>query len=137
MRRRHICSVVLCAAGVLLTLMAVIPGSEGWNALYNVMHGLFGLAAYAAGPLMIYAAIVISANKTGSTITFTVVKIILFMIMLCAAAEIFGVGKINGENFGEVCASLYNGGTEFHGGGFFALVLGVPLLFWGNSALVR
>lgn len=132
MRRRHICSVVLCAAGVLLTLMAVIPGSEGWNALYNVMHGLFGLAAYAAGPLMIYAAIVISANKTGSTITFTVVKIILFMIMLCAAAEIFGVGKINGENFGEVCASLYNGGTEFHGGGFFALVLGVPLLFLGK-----
>lgn len=132
MRRRHICSVVLCAVGVLLTLMAVIPGTEGWNALYNVMHGLFGLAAYAAGPLLIYAAVVISAKKTGSTIAFTVFKIILFMIMLCAAAEIFGVGKINGDSFGEVCASLYNGGTEFHGGGFFALILGVPLLFLGK-----
>ena len=131
-RRRHICSVILCAVGVLLTLLALIPGSEGWNALYKFIHGVFGLAAYAAGPLMIYAAVVISAKKTSSTIAFTVFKIILFMIMLCAASEIFGVGKINGDNFGEVCASLYNDGKEFRGGGFFAIILGVPLLFLGK-----
>lgn len=131
-RRRHIWSVILCALGVLLTLMALIPGSEGWNALYNFIHGLFGIASYAAGPLMIYAAIVISAQKTSTTVATTVMKIILFMIMLCAMAEIFGAGKINGDNFAEVCAALYDGGKEFRGGGFFALILGVPLLFLGK-----
>lgn len=132
MQKRRIASVITLAVGVLLTLLAIIPGSMGWHALWSVMHGLFGFAAYTVGPLMIYAAIVISADKTDGVIAFTVFKTVLFTLILCAAVEIFAVGKVNGENFGEVVVNLYKGGTEFSGGGFFALILGVPLLFLGK-----
>ena len=132
LKKRRIASVILFAAGVLLTLMAVIPGSMGWRALYDVMHGLFGFAAWAAGPLMVSAACVISSKKTQSTIRLTILKRLLFMLMLCAAVEIFAVGKVNGENFFKVVESLYTNGMSLKGGGVFAVVLGVPLLFLGK-----
>lgn len=131
-RRRRVTSVVLFAAGIVLTLIAIIPGSQGWNGLYKVIHGLFGIGAYAVGPLMIFSAIVISMQKTHSAISFTIVKCVLFLLIFCAAVEIFAVGCVNGENFGELCANLYKGGVEFSGGGFFAIVFGVPLLFLGK-----
>lgn len=132
LQKRRIVSVVLFAAGILLTLMALIPGSMGWRALYDVMHGLFGVVAWAAGPLTVYAAFVISSQKTHNTIRATILKRVLFMLMLCAAVEIFGVGKVNGANFGEVFVNLYVDGVKFTGGGVFALILGVPLLFLGK-----
>lgn len=132
MQKRRIASVIILAAGVLLTLLAIIPGSMGWRALWSVMHGLFGLAAYTVGPLMIYAAIVISSNQTRNIIALTVFKTVMFTLIFCAAVEIFAVGKVNGANFGEVVVNLYKGGADFSGGGFFALILGVPLLFLGK-----
>lgn len=132
LRKRRTASVIMCAVGVLLTLIALIPGSMGWKVLYDVMHGLFGFMAFAAGPLVISAAAVIGSKKTHSTIALTLLKRSLFMIMLCAAAEIFGVGKVNGEDFFKVIQNLYTDGVNIIGGGVFAVVLGVPLLFLGK-----
>lgn len=131
-QRRKIGSVVLLALGTLLTLLAIIPGSEGWNALWGVMHGLFGFAAYAVGPLMIYLAVIISAKQPKDAVAVAVLKSVFCLLLLCAAVEIFAVGFVNGENFGEVCKNLYENGRNFKGGGFFALFLGVPLLFLGK-----
>ncbi|MGN0699970.1 MAG: hypothetical protein ACI4J8_03120, partial [Oscillospiraceae bacterium] len=40
-RRRRIASVILCALGIVFTLLSIIKGSDGWTALYDVIHGLF------------------------------------------------------------------------------------------------
>ncbi|MGN0678216.1 MAG: DNA translocase FtsK [Oscillospiraceae bacterium] len=132
LRNRRITSVILLAVGLFMTLLAIIPGSEGWNALYNVLHGLFGFAAYALGPVMIYMAVVISAKQPKNTIAVTIFKASFLLLLVCAGAEIIGIGKVNGENFGEVVKNLYVNGKDFKGGGFFALILGVPLLFLGR-----
>ena len=128
--RRKIASVALLALGVVFAFIAIIPGSEGWNALHNVMHGLFGIPAYVFGPFMITLAVLISSNRPNAA--FTVWKFVFAQLILCAAFEIFITGKVNGANFGEVCANLYTNGVNFAGGGFFALILGVPLLFLGK-----
>ena len=130
MKKRKIASVVLLAVGVVFTLIAIIPGSEGWRALHDVMHGLFGIPAYTVGPLMITLAILISSNRPN--VAFTVGKFVFAQLILCAAFEIFITGKVNGENFGDVVVKLYQNGINFAGGGFFALFLGVPLLFLGQ-----
>lgn len=132
LKKRQTASVIMIAAGVILTLISLIPGSMGWRTLYDVTHGLFGIAAFVVGPLMIYAAVVILSNKTHGKIAFTIFKISLFALILCAAFEIFGVGKVNGENIGKVIANLYTDGVKFKGGGAFSLILGVPLLFLGK-----
>ncbi len=130
--RRRIASVILCALGIVFTLLSIVKGSDGWTALYDVIHGLFGVGAYVVGPVMIYAAIILSLNRTRSTVLSAVLKSILCVLMVCAAAEIFLCGKVNGENFGELVKNLYASGLELRGGGFFALIIGVPLLFLGK-----
>ncbi|MGN0683609.1 MAG: DNA translocase FtsK [Oscillospiraceae bacterium] len=132
LRNRRIASIILLALGAFFTLLAIVPGSEGWRALYNVMHGLFGFAAYALGPIMIYTAVVLSAKQPKNTIAVTIFKFSFLLLLLCAGVEIVAVGKVNGENFGEVVKNLYENGRDFKGGGFFALFLGVPLLFLGR-----
>lgn len=129
-KNRKIASVILLAVGVVLTLIAIIPGSEGWRALHDVMHGLFGIPAYTVGPLTITLAVLISSNRPN--VSFTVIKFIFAQLILCAAFEIFITGKVNGEDFGDVVVKLYQNGINFAGGGFFALFLGVPLLFLGQ-----
>lgn len=111
-------------------LIAIIPGSEGWRALHDVMHGLFGIPAYTVGPLMITLAILISSSRPNAAATAW--KFVFAQLILCAALEIFITGKVNGENFGDVVVKLYQNGVNFAGGGFFALFLGVPLLFLGQ-----
>ncbi len=129
LKKRRTASVILLAFGVVLTLIAIISGSKGWEVLHDVIHGLFGIPAYTVGPLMITLAILISSNRPN--ITYTTVKFIFAQLILCAAFEIFGTGRINGADFGEVVAGLYQNGVNLSGGGFFALFLGVPLLFLG------
>lgn len=134
MRRRHIATVIMFAVGIVLTLAAVIPGGEGegWRGFFDIMHGLFGYSAFLVGPLLIFVAIRLSAFKEGHKLGMDVLKCVGGILLLCAAVQIFSVGAVPGENFGEVIANLYKDGKEFRGGGVFALFIGGLLLLLGR-----
>lgn len=134
MRRRHIATVIMFAVGIVLTLAAVIPAGEGegWRGFFDLMHGLFGYSAFLVGPLLIFVAIRLSAFKEGHKLGMDVLKCVGGILLLCAAVQIFSVGAVPGENFGEVIATLYKDGKEFRGGGVFALFVGGLLLLLGR-----
>lgn len=134
MRRRHIATVIMFAVGIVLTLAAVIPAGEGegWRGFFDLMHGLFGYSAFLVGPLLIFVAIRLSAFKEGHKLGMDVLKCVGGILLLCAAVQIFSVGAVPGENFGEVIATLYKDGKEFRGGGVFALFIGGLLLLLGR-----
>lgn len=134
MRRRHIATVIMFAVGIVLTLAAVIPAGEGegWRGFFDLMHGLFGYSAFLVGPLLIFVAIRLSAFKEGHKLGMDVLKCVGGILLLCAAVQIFSVGAVPGENFGEVIANLYKDGKEFRGGGVFALFIGDLLLLLGR-----
>ena len=134
MRRRHIATVIMFAVGIALTLAAVIPAGEGegWRGFFDLMHGLFGYSAFLVGPLLIFVAIRLSAFKEGHKLGMDVLKCVGGILLLCAAVQIFSVGAVPGENFGEVIANLYKDGKEFRGGGVFALFVGGLLLLLGR-----
>ncbi len=134
MRRRHIATVIMFAVGIVLTLAAVIPAgeAEGWRGFFDIMHGLFGYSAFLVGPLLIFVAIRLSAFKEGHKLGMDVLKCVGGILLLCAAVQIFSVGAVPGENFGEVIANLYKDGKEFRGGGVFALFIGGLLLLLGR-----
>lgn len=134
MRRRHIATVIMFAVGIVLTLAAVIPAGEGegWRGFFDLMHGLFGYSAFLVGPLLIFVAIRLSAFKEGHKLGMDVLKCVGGILLLCAAVQIFSVGAVPGENFGEVIANLYKDGKEFRGGGVFALFIGGLLLLLGR-----
>lgn len=134
MRRRHIATVIMFAVGIVLTLAAVIPAGEGegWRGFFDLMHGLFGYSAFLVGPLLIFVAIRLSAFKEGHKLGMDVIKCVGGILLLCAAVQIFSVGAVPGENFGEVIANLFKDGKEFRGGGVFALFIGGLLLLLGR-----
>ena len=134
MRRRHIATVIMFAVGIVLTLAAVIPAGEGegWRGFFDIMHGLFGYSAFLVGPLLIFVAIRLSAFKEGHKLGMDVLKCVGGILLLCTAVQIFSVGAVPGENFGEVIANLYKDGKEFRGGGVFALFIGGLLLLLGR-----
>lgn len=134
MRRCHIATVIMFAVGIVLTLAAVIPAGEGegWRGFFDIMHGLFGYSAFLVGPLLIFVAIRLSAFKEGHKLGMDVLKCVGGILLLCAAVQIFSVGAVPGENFGEVIANLYKDGKEFRGGGVFALFIGGLLLLLGR-----
>lgn len=134
MRRRHIATVIMFAVGIVLTLAAVIPAGEGegWRGFFDIMHGLFGYSAFLVGPLLIFVAIRLSAFKEGHKLGMDVLKCVGGILLLCAAVQIFSVGAVPGENFGEVIANLYKDGKKFRGGGVFALFIGGLLLLLGR-----
>lgn len=133
-RRRHIATVIMFAVGILLTLAAVIPAGEGegWRAFFDFMHGVFGYSAFLVGPLIIFVAVRLSANKGDPKLAKDVGMSVAGILLLCAAIQIFFVGETPGDNLGEVIANLYKDGKEFHGGGVFALFIGGLLLLLGR-----
>lgn len=134
LRRRHIATVIMFAAGIFLTLAAVIPAGEGegWRAFFDFMHGVFGYSAFLVGPLIIFVAVRLSANKGDPKLAKDIGMSVAGILLLCAAIQIFFVGDTPGENLGEVIANLYKDGKEFHGGGVFALFIGGLLLLLGR-----
>lgn len=132
--RRRIGSVILAAVGLVVALMAIVPGGEGegWRYIHTAVLGLFGIGAYIIGPLMVYAAVIIGAKKPKNAVVFTIVKITLFLLMVCAAQEIFCGGSYNADESKNFFVNLYAGGSSFKGGGVFSIILGVPLLQLGQ-----
>ncbi|MGN1339788.1 MAG: DNA translocase FtsK [Oscillospiraceae bacterium] len=132
--RRHVATVIMFAVGIMFTLAAVIPASEGegWRGFFDIMHGLFGYSAFLIGPLLIFIAVRLSAFKGGAKLGTTIAGCVAGILLLCAVVQIFAVGSTPGENFGEVITNLFNDGKEFRGGGVFALVIGGLLLLLGR-----
>ena len=126
--RRRVVSVVLFAVGLLLVLLTLIPGSEGWLALHNVVYGLFGIPSLTVGIFTAASAIMISTDLTKAQLRSNIIFFVIIQLVACAAFEIFTRDKLSGENFGEIISNLYQNGSAVNGGGVFALVLGVPLL---------
>ncbi len=129
---RHITSVVLFAAGIFLTLCAIIPGTEGWHILFEIMHGLFGYSAYIVGPSMIYIAVLISSDKPKRIIRNTIISLVILVLMISAAVQIFVVGPPASDGFFDFFRDLYTNGVDFRGGGVAALFIGSPLLLLGK-----
>ena len=131
-RRRHFASVILFALGLFLLFASIIPGSEGWRVIFDFTHGVFGYSAFLVGPILMYLAVLISLEKPEKKVGLTSFKLAVMILLVCAAVQIFAVGKNEGENFGELMSNLYTQGIEFRGGGVLSLIFGCPLLLLGQ-----
>ena len=86
-RRRNIWSVVLFAVGIMLTCFALFGNVKAeqpnmWDYIHGFFCGVFGAAVFLVGPVFIYFAVMISLDKSKSTITAMLIKIILFILLL-------------------------------------------------------
>ena len=139
-RRRNIWSVVLFAVGIMLTCFALFGNVKAeqpnmWDYIHGFFCGVFGAAVFLVGPVFIYFAVMISLDKSKSTITAMLIKIILFILLLCGAIQIIFVGQVGSsesEGLGSVISEVYISGTHLSGGGVLSLIVSYPLLLLGR-----
>ncbi len=146
-KRRHTISVVMFAVGLLLLALALIGDAaaeqpSAWDSLHAFLYGSFGITSFLVGPLVIYIAVMISADMTKATVSKRLWQLILLLLFLSAAAQVIFVGSIGdpaageGANFGDTVKFVYDNGKELHGGGVAGLVLGFPLLLFGQVGAI-
>lgn len=122
-------STLLFAAAVLTLAFTVIKGESAWLAIHNFLLGMFGMTVFLVSPVMIYASFMIAREKDAQNIKGKVIQGIVLIIMLCAALQIFMVGKMSSPlKFGELIAKLFDSGKALEGGGLTSIILGIPLL---------
>lgn len=145
-QRRHIISVVLFAFGILITALSLFGKAEGenlsaWDSIHCFLYGIFGLAAILTGPVLMYIAIMISASRAKSTIARSIMQFVLIILLLCGAAQVIFVGSIGDPSaeeatFSDVIAYLYQRGVQLSGGGVLGIILGAPLLLFGQAGAI-
>lgn len=145
-QRRHIISVVLFAFGILITALSLFGKAEGedlsaWDSIHCFLYGIFGLAAILTGPVLMYIAIMISASRAKSTIARSIMQFVLIILLLCGASQVIFVGSIGDPSaeeatFSDVIAYLYQRGVQLSGGGVLGVILGAPLLLFGQAGAI-
>lgn len=131
--RRQLWAVILFAAGIFFLAVALIPGQGFWNWLHTFCFGLFGWCAYLIAPALIYIAVMAAMDKPIGALGHKVWQTFVLVALICGAAQIFAKTPIEGENFVEKAAYLYESGTKLKGGGLAAGLIGIPLLSFGKT----
>lgn len=145
-QRRRLISVILFAVGILITAFALFGKAEGddlsaWDAIHTFIHGIFGISAFLVGPVLIYVAVMLSAERTRATITKRMIQLLLMILLLSAAAQVIFVGSVGDPasaepTLGETVSYAYENGTRLIGGGVSGLILGTPLLLFGQAGAI-
>ena len=145
-KRRHTISVVMFAVGLFVLALALIGDAaaekpSAWDSLHGFLFGMFGIAAFLVGPVLIYIAVMISADMTKATVAKRMLQLLLVVLLICAAAQVIFVGSIGepgaeDSGLGDTLAYVYDRGKLLSGGGIAGLVIGAPLLLFGQVGAV-
>lgn len=131
--QNQVWSVILFAAGILIGLMVVIPGSDGWNAIHRFLLGMFGISAFFVPIILIYTALMIGMEKSQESVSGRAFWGIALMFMTSAAIQTFFVGELELKSFADF-RELYNDGVELRGGGIASIVIaGILLTVFGRT----
>lgn len=144
--RRHITSIILFAVGILILAFTIFGTTEGenlsaWDGIHSFILGIFGISSFLVGPIIIYIAIMISADRTKSTISKRMIQLILMILLISAAAQVIFVGSVTNPELEESTLSdtivyAYNNGMQYKGGGVIGLILGALLLLFGQAGAI-
>lgn len=140
-RRRNIQSVILFALGLMILAFSAIGNvhseePNAWDYIHGFFGGVFGAGSLFIGPILIYAAIMISLEKGKSAVSARIFQTIIFIFLFCAALQIIFVGEIpipEDDESENVLSKLYESGTYFSGGGICSLIIAYPLLLLGRA----
>lgn len=117
-------SILLFGIGLLVMVMAFIPGESFWAMLRSALFGVFGVCSYGIGPLLIYLAILVAKKQP---FWITLAKAFLLMMFVSGTALVFSKVQ-TGQGFWDTIVSLYENGNKAFGGGLLSVVCGYTLL---------
>lgn len=126
--RKQMWAVILFAVGLLMFFLTVIQGEKLWLWIHNFLFGILGWSVYFLAPLIIYIAIIAALDKPLSAIKAKLWQVMVLIILISGAIQIFGVGLPEQGSFVESFLALYRAGMELRGGGVAGALFALPLL---------
>ncbi len=120
-------SILLFGVGVLCILLAFIQGESGWAFVReNIWFGVFGISGWFIGVFLVFLAAMVGLEKP---IRGWIVRGVVFVLVLCGTALVFGGQSFDGLSFGESLVALHESGARYwYGGGLLSLFFGWSLL---------
>ena len=132
-RRRQFWALMLFAFGLLNIGVTYIKGENLWQSLHNIQFGLISWCAYAVAPSMLAVAVLLSLGRIHSAPVTRVVQVGVFLLLLCATAQLFSETPIPEGRFTEVISKVYQNGLDLNGGGVVSLIVAAPLMWLGQT----
>lgn len=120
-------SIILFAAGILILLLTVINGNNGWRFMHNLLRGLFGVAVFLVPVILIYTAILISMEKSQQTVAGRAAWGVGLTFLSSSVVQIMFGGTVRGLTFIDKCKDLYQSGMDLEGGGLLSALIAWPL----------
>ena len=94
-------SVVLFGAGLVLLVLALVPGQSVWRWLHDVQRGLLGLCSWLVGPFLMYLAVCMAR---GQKLAPPLIKGILVMLFASGTSLVFSPTYFEGMTGVQVIA---------------------------------
>lgn len=126
--KKQMWAVVLFAAGILLGALTFIKGDKLWRTLHDFLFGVFGWSVFFFAPLVIYIAVIAAMDRPLSTIKNKLWQVVMLIIMISGAIQIFGDGLPDEGGFVDNVIRLYEQGVSFDGGGVASGIFALPLI---------
>lgn len=126
--KKQMWAVVLFALGLLLAALTLVKGDKLWLSLHNFLFGLCGWSVFFLAPLLVYIAVSAAMDKPLSTIKTKLWQVVVLIIIISGAIQIFGTGLPDEGSFVDNVVSLYEGGKQLRGGGIAGAVFALPLI---------
>lgn len=121
-------AIIYFAIGLFVVFLSLIKGESVWAFLHDCLFGLFGLAGYAIGPILIYIAIILALDRPIGAIKHKAWQSTLFLVLISSFIQVTFVGTVGGYSFIDKLANLYEAGVRLEGGGLMSSLIGWPLL---------
>ena len=100
-------SIILFTSGILILLLALIPGESAWIHIHNLLLGLFGVSVFFVPVILIYVAIMIAMDKSDKAVYGRLIQGTILLFISSAIIQIMFVGRVEGTNFISKLFNLY------------------------------
>ena len=112
-------------AGLLLMVLAFVPGISAWKVLHDVLFGLFGCGSFVLGAAVCYLAVLYTR---GEDLLPRILKLVLGLLFASGTVVVFSDLPTDVPAATMVAACYQNGVNALLGGGALGAVLGGNLL---------
>lgn len=115
-------SISIFAVGVLVTLMSVLSFGFVGAAFKMLLSGIFGVLAYAVGPILVYSGVFISRTRDMRVIIPKLLKILSVFLIVSAIWQILSVDMVLYDDMVDRIHKIYDIGKTNTGAGVIGLI---------------
>ena len=133
-------AIILCAVGILLLALVIIPGDLFWKTMRSFMFGLFGVCSILVPMVFLYLGIMTAKEKQMKHKGTKVALSALIVVMVCTLVYLFGRTDYNENNsYFVALGAAYRGSFALDSlCGLLGAILGYPMraLFTNVPAVI-